>query len=254
MTYRLLAGLRGASDREGGAALLRNAAGSYQASTTAQDHVVPLLSLRLPPAASTSSQGTGSWGFPSLKWRPDTCHLCSANRKHPAARLPEEGKNQNNGELGMPTLPGKEATGEVKRARRREAAGPGSVKHEETHAERLYARVREGLKWERHHGREEEKRNYPSCLSRSGSRLPLSLVRTSHEPLALSSRVQSVTQTFPERPKSCSPGRPLPDLPAPVTSEETSPPFPPSSPPSSGHRGHPQPLPLTRCPLSGARF
>lgn len=87
-------------NQEGRAALLRNAAGFYQASTTAQDHVVShkpkvsysFLSLLL----------TRNWKlrFPSLKWLPDTCHLCSRNRKHPAACLPEEYKHQNNRELG----------------------------------------------------------------------------------------------------------------------------------------------------------
>lgn len=105
----------------------RNAAGVYQASTKAQDHVVPLGSLRFSTPRRPFDKELGT-RFLSLKWRPDTCHLCSRNRKHPAAGLPEEYENQNRG-TWMPTTQGKEMTKEVKRVRSGSAAGPGPVKH-----------------------------------------------------------------------------------------------------------------------------
>lgn len=60
--------------------------------------------------------------------------------------------------------------------------------------------------------------------------------------------------TFWEQPKSCCPVRPPPDLPAPVTSERHQPAVPAQFSTILPQPRPPQPLSLTRCPLSGARF
>lgn len=63
-----------------------------------------------------------------------------------------------------------------------------------------------------------------------------------------------VAPTFPGRPKSCCSGRPPPDLPAPVTRERHKPAVPAQFSTILRQSRPPNPLSLTRCPLSGARF
>lgn len=84
----------------------------------APDHVVPRPSPSSPQAPAPSSPENGKRGFPSLERRPDTCHLCRAPRTHPAARLPEEGKNPNQGELGCRQRRGSKGREKRKGARR----------------------------------------------------------------------------------------------------------------------------------------
>lgn len=153
--------------QEGRAALLRNAAGFYQASTTAQDHVVShkpkvsysFLSLLL----------TRNWKlrFPSLKWLPDTCHLCSTNRKHPKACLPEEYKNQNNRELGCRQCRERkwlEKPSGWDSDKPRDQDLSNIKKFTPSHCNLSFGK---GLRWERHYGRKEDEENYTSRHRRS---------------------------------------------------------------------------------------
>lgn len=81
---------------------------------------------------------------------------------------------------------------------------------------------------------------------------PLSLPACPDQPRApaLSSRVQSLTPPFPSgQNPAVQGGRCRTCPPAPVTSEETSPPFPPSSPPCSGPRGRLRPFPSPGVPF-----
>lgn len=175
---------------------------------------------------------------------PDTDHLCGPRRKHPEARVPEDYKEQNNGELGCGRRRRRSDWRSAARRARRSGGTGICQKQRQAGSRRATApELRQGPKWERHCRREEDRepREPRPPLPRSSGRAPPT---ASPGPLRRSNLC----------PQNLLPRRPPLDLSAPVTSRRHQPVAPAQLSASLGPPRAPRPRSLPGVPFPERGF